>query len=102
MIDASLVASDVILSRDSIGPFDGVIIGSGDRENPNSTSTEDWLYLVKDRAINSGLPSTMVFGHDNSSAGIDLELVDLTNNCLQDNSCGSSPDLIQWLENSVN
>ena len=88
-----IVAPDVILSRDILGPFDGVIIGSGDRENPNATSTEDWFYLVKDRAVNSGLPSATVYGHDNISAGVDVELADLTSNCLQDNSCGSSPDL---------
>ncbi len=76
---------DIIQSRDSIGPFDGIIIGSGDRENPNASATENWFYMFKDRAINSGAPSTTLYEPS--------DLADLTSNCLQNDSCSTQPDL---------
>ena len=76
---------DVVQSRDSIGPFDGVLIGSGDREDPNGTGVDNFFYLIKDRAITSGLPSTTVLEHG--------DLADLTSNCLQSSSCTVPPDL---------
>ncbi|MHC5112659.1 MAG: pilus assembly protein, partial [Planctomycetota bacterium] len=42
---------DVVLSRDETGAFDGVILGSGDREDPTDSSNDDWMYLYKDRRI---------------------------------------------------
>jgi type IV pilus assembly protein PilY1 len=76
---------DLVQSRDSIGPFDGVLIGSGDREDPNGTGVDNFFYLIKDRAITSGLPPTTVLEHG--------DLADLTSNCLQNSSCTVSPDL---------
>jgi type IV pilus assembly protein PilY1 len=76
---------DLVQSRDSIGPFDGVLIGSGDREDPNGTGVDNFFYLIKDRAITSGLPPTTVLEHD--------DIADLTSNCLQDSSCSVAPDL---------
>ena len=76
---------DVVQSRDQIGPFDGVLIGTGDREDPNGTDVDNFFYLIKDRAITSGLPSTSVLEHG--------DLADLTSNCLQDSSCSVAPDL---------
>lgn len=76
---------DLVQSRDGIGPFDGVLIGTGDREDPNGTGVENFFYLIKDRAITSGLPPTTVLEHD--------DLADLTSNCLQNSSCTVSPDL---------
>lgn len=76
---------DVVQSRDDIGPFDGVLIGSGDREDPNGTEVDNFFYLIKDRAIVSGLASTTPLDHD--------DLADLTSNCLQDSSCSVAPDL---------
>ncbi|NCF82593.1 MAG: hypothetical protein GWP74_13385 [Proteobacteria bacterium] len=76
---------DVVQSRDGTGPFDGLLIGTGDREDPNGTEVDNFFYLIKDRAITSGLPSTTVLEHD--------DLADLTSNCLQDSSCGAAPDL---------
>lgn len=76
---------DVVQSRDSIGPFDGVLIGSGDREDPNGTEVDNFFYLIKDRDVTSGMPSTTLLEHD--------DMTDLTSNCLQDSSCGATPDL---------
>jgi type IV pilus assembly protein PilY1 len=76
---------DVVKSRDSVGPFDGLIIGSGDREDPHGTQTRDGIYLVKDRAVSVGRPPVSVLA--------DTDLADLTDNCLQTDSCASAPDL---------
>lgn len=69
--------TDFVLSTDAQGAFDGVVIASGNRPNPLSTATDDYLYLVKDRNTN-GAPSISVpfLTHD--------EFQDLTSNCLQD------------------
>jgi type IV pilus assembly protein PilY1 len=76
---------DVVQSRDNVGPFDGLLIGTGDREDPNGTEVDNFFYLIKDRAITSGLPSTTLLEHG--------DITDLTSNCLQDSSCIVSPDL---------
>ncbi|MCH9675233.1 MAG: hypothetical protein K0U93_27575 [Gammaproteobacteria bacterium] len=76
---------DVILSRDNIGPFDGVLIGTGDREDPLGTNVRNAFYLIKDRAITSGLP--------NSTTLTEGDLADLTSNCLQSSNCSTTPDI---------
>ena len=76
---------DLVQSRDGIGPFDGVLIGSGDREDPNGTGVDNFFYLIKDRAITSGLPPTTVLEHG--------DITDLSSNCLQNASCSIPPDL---------
>lgn len=76
---------DVVQSRDDVGPFDGILIGSGDREDPNGTDVDNHFYLVKDRAITSGLPLPITLEHGH--------LADLTSNCLQDSSCSVAPNL---------
>lgn len=47
-------APDIVRSYDAIGDFDGVLIQSGDRENPNETSVENALFYIKDRQVESG------------------------------------------------
>jgi type IV pilus assembly protein PilY1 len=76
---------DVVQSRDNVGPFDGVLIGSGDREDPNGTDVNNYFYLIKDRAITSGLPTPITLEHGH--------ITDLTSNCLQDSSCTVAPNL---------
>ena len=76
---------DLVQSRDGIGPFDGVLIGSGDREDPNGTGVDNFFYLIKDRAITSGLPPTTVLEHG--------DITYLSSNCLQNASCSIPPDL---------
>lgn len=47
-------APDVVRSRDGAGDFDGVLIQSGDRAHPNAATVEDFLFYIKDRAVQSG------------------------------------------------
>lgn len=42
-------AVDVVRTRDSYATFDALLIGSGDRENPNATNNRDRLYMLRDR-----------------------------------------------------
>lgn len=74
---------DFIQYKDSTGAYDAVVIASGDRANPLDTTPENWVYMIKDRATTSGVFSASALSH--TSFG------DVTNNCLQDNSCGGSP-----------
>ena len=78
-------APDVVQTRDGVGPYDGVIIGSGDREDPNGADVSNFFYVVKDRNITSGYPPTSVVEDDG--------LADLSDNCLQDDTCSVAPDL---------
>ena len=78
-------AIDVAKSRDSTGPFDAIIIGSGDREDPNGKDVDNYFYMIKDRATASGQPPAATLEH--------ADFADLTDNCLQDSSCASPPDL---------
>jgi len=78
---------DYVQSKDAAGAFDAVILGTGDRENPRDTDVKNWFYMYKDRNTNSGFPGT-------GSAIVHTDFGDVTDNCLQDNSCGTPPDLI--------
>ena len=44
-------AVDVVRTSDGSGAFDAVMIGSGDRTNPNSTDNDDRLYMLRDNGI---------------------------------------------------
>ena len=46
-------APDIVASAD--GSYDGVIIGSGDREKPFDTSTQDYLIFYRDTAVSQPL-----------------------------------------------
>ena len=91
---------DFVLSQDEAGPFDAVVIGSGDREDPLDygrekvgsveTFAENWLYMIKDRkvGINAATDS------DASAIRTHSSLTNLTDNCLQAGaSSGCNPDL---------
>ncbi len=49
-------APDVVQAKDDSGPFDAVIIGSGDREHPLDTNVANQFYVLKDRNTTSGSP----------------------------------------------
>jgi type IV pilus assembly protein PilY1 len=78
--------SDVAASRDGNGPFDAVIIGTGDREDPNASGVVDYFYMFKDRHVTSGVPPASGLEHG--------DLADLTSNCLQDSSCTKPAALV--------
>ncbi|HZL92786.1 MAG TPA: hypothetical protein VFB99_04050, partial [Vicinamibacterales bacterium] len=69
--------ADLVQAQDANGPFDAVLLGSGDREDPLDVGgvTTNYLYMLKDRNIAAG-------------AGVDTgvtaaSLGDVTDNCLQ-------------------
>jgi type IV pilus assembly protein PilY1 len=92
---------DYVLSQDELGPFDAIVIGSGDREDPldygrartltpaAETFAENHLYMLKDRRI-------ATYSRDDSDPATILtpaSLADATDNCTQDASVGScTPD----------
>ena len=45
---------DIVQTFDSAGDFDGLLIESGDRADPNETSVENYLFYIKDRKTSSG------------------------------------------------
>ena len=47
-------APDIVHSFDDAGDFDGVLIQSGNRADPNETLVENYLFYIKDRQIESG------------------------------------------------
>ncbi len=49
-------APEVVRSFDGTGDFDGVLIQSGDRANPNETAVNNHLFYIKDRETVSGSP----------------------------------------------
>jgi type IV pilus assembly protein PilY1 len=75
---------DIVQSLDEDGPFDAVLIGSGDREDPldKGDVADNWLFMVKDRNVTKGT------GEDE-----DLEVADLgdvTNTCVTpDGECNA-------------
>lgn len=51
-------APDIVHSYDAVGDFDGVLIQSGNREDPNESLVENAIFYLKDRQITTG--STLV------------------------------------------
>lgn len=84
---------DFVPSFDAQGPFDAVIIGSGNRPNPldkeYTTKPENYLYVIKDRDIT---PPTVTAPVEDSTWD-NTSFADITNNCLGQESCTTTPDL---------
>jgi len=73
---------DVVQGSDEDGPYDAVIIGSGDRQDPLDKGgiSSNWMYMIKDRQIapGSGVDSSLVH----------TDLGDVTDTCLTlDSDC---------------
>jgi type IV pilus assembly protein PilY1 len=83
---------DFVLSQDELGPFDAIVIGSGDREDPldygrvrtlapiAETFAQNAFYVLKDRRV-------ATYSRNDSDAATILTpalLADATNNCTQD------------------
>jgi type IV pilus assembly protein PilY1 len=49
-------APDIVRTYDSLGSFDGVLIQSGNREDPNETVVGNALFYIKDRETTTGSP----------------------------------------------
>ena len=70
---------DIAQTRDATGAFDAVIIGSGDREDPNGELVSNRLYVYKDRNTAVGAPPTTVT--------VETDLEDITTSCVVETSC---------------
>jgi type IV pilus assembly protein PilY1 len=68
---------DLVPSQDALGPFDAVLIGSGNRADPldDVDLSIDFFYMIKDRNV---IPGTGV-----DTALTIFDLGDVTSNCLQ-------------------
>ena len=54
-------APDVVQTQESDGSYyDAIVLASGDRANPLETTDENYLYLIKDKAVVSGSPASTV------------------------------------------
>jgi type IV pilus assembly protein PilY1 len=53
---------DIVQSLDEDGPFDAVIVGSGDREDPldKGGATDNWVFMIKDRNVAAGATQVLV------------------------------------------
>jgi type IV pilus assembly protein PilY1 len=89
---------DYVLSQDELGPYDAIVIGSGDREDPLDygrvrtllptveTTPENSFFVLKDYLVGT-------YSRDDSVAGSVLtpsSLADATDNCTQDLSIDRS------------
>lgn len=46
-----LYVPDVVYGEDDRGPYDAVLLGSGDREHPFDTSVDNHFFMLKDRSV---------------------------------------------------
>ncbi|MDH5631845.1 MAG: PilC/PilY family type IV pilus protein [Gammaproteobacteria bacterium] len=77
---------DYVQAKDDSGvPYDAIVIGSGNRAHPTNLITDNYFYVIRDRETLSGTPSITTLNHGS--------LADITNNCLQNSSCATPPDL---------
>ncbi len=87
---------DIVPSGDDFGAFDGVVIGSGNRADPQETQTSNWLYLLKDRNTTTGSVAGNAYDHRDYDASTQTNgLDDITNTCINDiDGCVVAGDLI--------
>jgi type IV pilus assembly protein PilY1 len=68
---------DVVYTKDANGPYDAVLIGSGDREHPFDAVVNNRFYMIKDRNVAPTAPETAPATITEST------LYDATANCVQ-------------------
>lgn len=77
-------APDIVQSYDASGNFDGVLIQSGNRADPNETLVENGLFYIKDRETVTG--STVVLAeNDVSNPSGRIQIADIRDqtNCIE-------------------
>ncbi len=94
----------VVKSRDSIGAYDGIAIGSGDRTHPQSAPSdiENAFFLLKDRYIYADSNPTDGAGVDGRSALVVGDLFDVTNTCINDSDNDSDSGNVCSANNLIN
>jgi type IV pilus assembly protein PilY1 len=72
---------DLVQTKDEQGPFDAVLIGTGDRADPldGGGTASNFFYMIKDRNTEVGTGQDTVIDH--------MVLDDVTSNCMQSGSC---------------
>jgi len=77
----------VVKYRDSIGAYDGIAIGSGDRTHPQSAPTgiDNRFFLIKDRLIYTDASPGDDAGVDGRDPYVLGDFRDITDACLNDN-----------------
>lgn len=88
-------APDYVQSVDGKGSFDGVVLGSGDRENPKDLTVRNWFYMFKDRdiATSAGAALSLNAAYPVSHS----QLADVSSDCLQNGGCAAPAALdIGW------
>ena len=81
----------VIQGRDSIGRYDGIAIGSGDRTHPQSapSTIDNWFYFIKDREVYPDADLTAGTGVDGRNPLAMIDLLDVTSSCINDSNSDS-------------
>jgi len=81
-------APDIVPFRDVNGDYDAVIIGSGNRATPLGTTTDNYMFVIKDRETSTlTAPAT-----GSVTAKVFDDLADITN-CTQASTCTAPADL---------
>jgi type IV pilus assembly protein PilY1 len=81
------IRPDVTQTLDDSGAFDAVLIGTGDREDPNGVEVDNWFFEFKDRGITSGLPNVSAYPLTLGDLG------DVSDACVADQTCSVAPNL---------
>lgn len=85
----------IIQGRDSIGRFDGIAIGTGDRTHPQSapSTIDNKFFFIKDRIVYADDDLTASTGVDGreplvigDGSGTGLGLFDVTSSCIRDSN----------------
>ncbi|UCC14298.1 MAG: hypothetical protein JSW21_13280, partial [Gammaproteobacteria bacterium] len=78
-------APDVVPFRDSTGDYDAVVIGSGNRASPLGSTVDNYMFMIKDRAVSTIDPPP-------SGSLTPTNVGDLANitNCTQASSCATT------------
>jgi type IV pilus assembly protein PilY1 len=74
-----LFSPDVVYSSDTLGDYDAVLLGSGDREHAFDQIVNNRFYMFKDRNTGTLTAESVTAIVDTSSS---TDLFDVTNNCL--------------------
>jgi type IV pilus assembly protein PilY1 len=78
----------IIQGRDSIGRYDGIAIGSGDRTHPQSapSTIDNKFFFIKDRIVYADDDLTASTGVDGRTPWVLNDLFDVTASCINDSN----------------
>ncbi|THD04397.1 hypothetical protein B1810_05165 [Panacagrimonas perspica] len=90
-------APDYVPFKDARGAYDAIVFATGDREDPFNASTQNYLYMYRDRVVASGMLPTQVKTSESELKSHD-NFVDLTSACASGSAnCGATAEgAIGW------